>query len=332
MEEKNTELLAQYDLSIYRTSRMKGACLLETDRGVKLFGSCSLSAGRAEFEQKIKQYLAEQGFAATDRYVRTREGEILVYGPYHEPFAMRDWFDGEECNARRPEQLLQACGTLARLHNCLAQVELKESERPFCTQPKLNEVLERRNRELRRVRSYISEKKQHGSFENLFLAHFYRVYDQAVQAKEALDEAVYLPYYERCVCEGRMFHGNYTHHSVWVQKNGESAVVSFEKAGTGVQIHDFYLLFRKMMEKHDWDTGLGYAMLNAYERVRSIPKQERLLLPVLLKYPEKFWKITNQYYNNRKSWIPQKNMQKLTLTMEQDEQKQTCIRELFGAR
>ena len=95
MEEKYIDLLEQYDLNIYRTSRVKGACLLETGQGLKLFGSCRMSEGRAEFEQKVKSALKERGFANTDCYVRTREGELLVQGPYGETFLMRDWFDGE---------------------------------------------------------------------------------------------------------------------------------------------------------------------------------------------------------------------------------------------
>lgn len=329
MEEKNTDLLAQYDLNIYRTSRAKGACLLETDQGLKIFGNCSLSEGKAEFEQKITQFLSEQGFENTDSYVRTREGTILVQGAYNEMFAMRNWFAGEECNVRRTEQVLVAVQTLAKLHQCLGSVDITETELAFCRQPKLTEVLERRNKELRRVRTYISEKKQKGSFESLFLSRFAELYEQAVQADSELKASSYTDYYSQAVQQKRMYHGNFTHHSVLMLPEGETAVISFEKAGVGIQIHDFYLFFRKLMEKHDWDISLGYDMLNGYEKIRPIPKEERKLLGILLLYPEKFWKITNQYYNNRKSWIPQKNMQKLTMTMEQAQKKQVCLTELF---
>jgi len=52
-------------------------------------------------------------------------------------------------------------------------------------------------------------------------------------------------------------------------------------------------------------------------------------LMLMLSYPEKFWKVANQYYNNRKSWIPEKNMQKLLQTMDQAEKKAESIKELF---
>ena len=107
------------------------------------------------------------------------------------------------------------------------------------------------------------------------------------------------------------------------------AVTGFDKAVTGVQIQDFYQLFRKMMEKWDWDISLGNSMLEAYQSIRPVPEEEWQLLRPLLVYPEKFWKVANRYYNNRKSWIPEKNMQKLLQTMEQAEKKEESIKILF---
>lgn len=107
------------------------------------------------------------------------------------------------------------------------------------------------------------------------------------------------------------------------------AVIGFDKAVTGVQIQDFYQLFRKMMEKWDWDISLGDSMLEAYQSIRPVPEEEWQLLRPLLVYPEKFWKVANRYYNNRKSWIPEQNMQKLLQTMEQAKKKEESIKTLF---
>ncbi len=328
MEEKQAALLSQYELDIYRAGRVKGAWLLETDQGLKLFGNCPFSEGKLVFEQKVKQHAVEHGFPETDGYVPTKEGKYLVQGPYNEFFAMRDWFLGEECDAQKAEHVLEAAATLARLHNSLTGVTLSEEELAFCLQPKATALLEKRNRELRRVRAYIRSKKQKSGFEQKFLNQFEMQYAQAEQAAGLLNEEEYEAYYRKAAEDGTMLHGNFTHHSVLLTGK-KTAVTGFQKASVGIQIHDFYQLFRKVMEKWDWDAALGQAMLNAYEQIRPIPQQEKSLLIVLLSYPEKFWKVANQYYNNRKSWIPEKNMQKLIQTMEQARKKEETIRALF---
>lgn len=329
MDEKVADLLAQYDLVVYRAGRVKGAWMLETDQGLKCLGSCSCSEGKAKFEQKVKQFVKDSGWDALDLYVPNKEQNYLVPGPYNEYFIMRDWFLGEECNVKCREHVLQAVETLARLHNGMVGLALSEEEKEFCRQAKLTDTLEKRNKELRRVRTYIRSKKQKNSFEQNFLSQFDKQYAQAERAAGLLSEVAYDEYYEKQLEKGCMLHGNFTHHSVILLPEGTMAVTGFDKAVTGVQIHDFYLLFRKMMEKWEWDVSFGAEMLETYQNIRPIPTEEQRLLHILLVYPEKFWKVANQYYNNRKSWIPEKNMQKLVQTMEQAERKEESIQALF---
>ncbi len=329
MEEKIADLLAQYDLVVYKAGRVKGAWMLETDQGLKSLGSCSYSEGKIKFEQRVKQFAAECGFREVDMYVPNREQGYLVQGPYNEQFVMRNWFYGEECNAKSREHVVKTVETLAGLHNCLTGFPLLEEEKEFCLQPLLTEQFERRNKELRRVRSYIRSKKQKNVFEQNFLSQFETQYAQAEQATKLLGETAYVQYYKERIAQGCMLHGNYTHHSVLLLPGEQMAVTGFDKAVTGIQIQDFYLLFRKMMEKWEWDVSLGESMLAAYNYVRPIPEEEYRLLQIMLLYPEKFWKVANQYYNNRKSWIPEKNMQKLLQTMDQAEKKKESIQVLF---
>jgi len=329
MEDKISDLLAQYDLVVYRAGRVKGAWILETDRGLKSLGGCSYSEGKVAFEQKVKLLAAEHGFPALDLYVENKERGFLVQGPYNEQFVMRDWFYGDECDAKNKEHVLQAVETLARLHNCMNGLSLSSEEQTFCMQQRVPELLERRNKELRRVRTYIRSKKQKTVFEQNFLAQFD---SQAARAEEAfalLDNESYERYYCSRIAEGCVLHGNFTHHSVILLSEKNTAVIGFDKAETGIQIQDFYQLFRKIMEKWDWDVSLGDSMLEAYQKIRPVPQEEWQLLQVMLIYPEKFWKVANRYYNNRKSWIPEKNMQKLLQTMEQAEQKEASIKMLF---
>lgn len=329
MDEKIVDLLAQYDLVVYRAGRVKGAWILETDRGLKTLGSCSYSEGKIKFEQKVKQFAEDHGFAKVDLYVPNREQGFLVQGPYNEQFVMRNWFYGEECNTKNREHVLKSVETLAKLHNSMKGFTLTESEKEFCMQQKLPELFERRNKELRRVRTYIRSKKQKSMFEQNFLTQFDAQFARAEQATGWLKEVDYERYYNSRVESGCMLHGNYTHHSVLLLGEEETAVTGFDKAVAGIQIQDFYLLFRKMMEKWEWDISMGESMLTAYDEIRPIPWEEQKLLKVMLCYPEKFWKVANQYYNNRKSWIPEKNMQKLLQTMEQAEKKEECINSLF---
>ena len=55
---------------------------------------------------------------------------------------------------------------------------------------------------------------------------------------------------------------------------------------------------------------------------------------IRLAYPEKFWKLANHYFNSRKTWIPEKSLQKLEILDMQEKKsaricKVSCIRGFF---
>ena len=45
-------------------------------------------------------------------------------------------------------------------------------------------------------------------------------------------------------------------------------------------------------------------------------------------HPEKYWKIVSHYYNTGKSWIPDKDIEKLKIVIRQEDQKERFLRSL----
>lgn len=55
-------------------------------------------------------------------------------------------------------------------------------------------------------------------------------------------------------------------------------------------------------------------------------REEQEDLRVRLSYPEKFWKLADHYYGSRKSWIPEKNVEKLRSLIRQREQRSSFLK------
>ena len=88
---------------------------------------------------------------------------------------------------------------------------------------------------------------------------------------------------------------------------------------------------RKVMEKHGWDGDLGITMLDSYERVRPMDKQERKCLYYMFLFPEKYWKQLNFYYNTNKAWIPAKSTDKLKSLKSQESARSRFLSRLEAA-
>ena len=99
---------------------------------------------------------------------------------------------------------------------------------------------------------------------------------------------------------------------------------------SGIPVTDLYDFLRKIMEKNQWDIGLGHKMLEAYSRILPLSKEELEYLAVCIAYPEKFWKIANSYYRSSKAWLSSKDLEKLEIAVLQTNQKQEFLKEIFG--
>lgn len=105
-------------------------------------------------------------------------------------------------------------------------------------------------------------------------------------------------------------------------------LLQFDRCHVGVQLSDLYDFMRKVMEKWDWNPRIGLQMLSWYDGVVPLSDDEREYVRLRLSYPEKFWKITNHYYNSRKSWIPDRTKEKLDILIRQEKKKEDFLRRM----
>ena len=106
-------------------------------------------------------------------------------------------------------------------------------------------------------------------------------------------------------------------------------ILQFEKYLPDLPCRDLYLFLRKLLEKNNWDSTIGKDMLRIYEKERPIPYIEQISMIYRFAYPEKFWKIANYYFNSKKSFIPEKSMEKLEKLLEQEAAKEAFINDVL---
>ena len=183
-------------------------------------------------------------------------------------------------------------------------------------------LYEKRNRELNKVRNYIRAKKKKNDFEMMF-AVWYPEYVK--KAQETTDILKDLGIQEQLI---GFCHGDYNQHNVIFSREG-IAVVHFENFLYQESVGDLANFIRKMMEKNNWNAGLGMDLIRGYDRVRKLSPEELKYLYVYLAYPEKFWKIANRYYNSHKAWLSGRNIEKLEKVVAQEDAREQFLQILF---
>ena len=323
MEARAVGLLERYEIVVEKTRKGRDAFICDTDRGCLIFKEYHGNEQKAALQNAVLEQLAAGGQIQAERILPDREGKLLVKDQDGMSYILKTWTEGRECNIYDRGECMEAVQLLARLHNCLEQTEYEAQLLPVL-QP--GDEYEKRNRELKKVRNFLRSRSQKSWFEICLQQSFEPFLQQALEITAQWQEYSHLSQDQpECGC---LCHGDYQYHNI-IRRDGAWYLVNFEKCVRDNPIRDLYLLLRKLLEKSDWSVSLGEELIRTYEQERPISAYSRIDLYYRLAYPEKFWKIANFYYNSRKVWIPERNLEKLNKLLEQERQKQCFLETVF---
>ncbi|CVI70981.1 Spore coat protein I [Clostridiales bacterium CHKCI001] len=329
MNDWGKSVLEQYEVEVKSTRKGRGALLCETNKGLLILQEYMGSIQHMEEESRVLNFLLEKGGMNVDVCIRDKNGRTYTENKEGTRYVLKKWYDYTECNVNSRSELEMAVRTLAKLHMLLRHVDVISTDENGIQQKEkvqschssevhssLLEEYEKHNRELRRVRSFIRNKKKKTAFELCIVESFDEMFAQAEEATERLIHSNYQNLYINALKQKQICHGSYHQHNILI-KGSRIAVVNFQKFYMGIQLMDLYYFMRKILEKHNWDVELGSILLEDYNRILPISKEEMEVLHAMFLYPEKYWKQMNFYYNTNKVWIPDKNLEKLKKAAEQ---------------
>lgn len=324
MDSRYEEVLSQYTFEVKGMTRVRGGMKLDTNEGCKIINETRTSAGRLVWENKVKGYLKKQGFENIDSFCLNTEGNISSKGQSGIRYVIRDWFEEEEIDIKSVDEVYKAAVNLAKLHMCLKNIEPYEYSMCAGAQ-EIEETFGRHNMELRHIRNYLKNRKDKNNYELALLKAFPEYYNIAVKVLECLERSSLKALAKRACAEFNVIHGSYTYHNI-IKCGDTVATTSFDKCTYGLQLMDLYYYMRKVMEKNEWDIEFGNAVISGYESMIKLPKEEKEVLAYLMLYPEKFWKLASYYMNSKKTWVSDKNMEKLNALCIQKENREKFIK------
>lgn len=324
-----------------------------------------LSEGRLNREYLVKQYLIQEGYCQVDQLCRNREGNFLTEDRYHSMYIVKHFFSGRELDVVSLAEVEEGAYNLACLHQYsqgmqpwlleeekkmrekLLQEEREENlekeewnleKQELCTDSEnacayedimdaykwMNALFIKRNRELKRIYSYMRKPGRKGEFVQAYndcAGLFLKEGEETVAQLEAVKSDMEYP--KGGISYG-FCHGAYQHHNI-IRLDDGWATIGMEQFHFGAQLEDLYDFLRKVLEKNNYDYAYAKAVLQGYNQRVELRYVEYLCLYLLLMYPEKFWKISNRYFNSKKTWVPPKMVEKLSNVVKQNQEKNNFL-------
>lgn len=314
------QILSAYPKEFTGSMKGRGSLLCTDSEGIYLLKTYTGSIHRLELLEEALCHLKEQGFLA-EELVRTDEGGLCYTDVDGTSYFLRKTFQGRECDTRNTEEILCVTRHMAKLHRLLADCHPLTNEQRAAQMP-LPSLAGKHTRELKKAKNYVRAKKKKNDFESEFLRGYEHYMDQAQRVLQ-MEETSCVPQEALQLC-----HGDFNQHNLLFAREG-LAVIGFEKLRYDLCVSDLTNFMRKILEKHNWSSGLGMDMVMAYNSVRTLAPWELRQLYLKLLYPEKYWKIVNHYYNSRKTWVSLRDIEKLTRLSGQEAKREEFLSMLF---
>ncbi|HHW00921.1 MAG TPA: CotS family spore coat protein [Clostridiaceae bacterium] len=298
MHDINYEIADQFDFQIKAIVPYKDFYIVNTSKGKKALKKCTLSPGRILFVHGAKEHLYNNNFRNIDRFICTADGRPYIYIG-DEIYTVTDFIEGRECDFNNRDDIVRASRLLASLHKasrgykppygCIIQDDL--GKLPF--------YFEKRLGELRRLKKVAGKRKS--EFDYLYINHVDHFIREGEDAIKLLHQSNYNALVDKARKEGIFCHHDFSYHNIICDEN-KAFVTNFNYCCFELKLYDIANLLRRKMRKCNWDLKEAGIMIDEYMSVENISKDEFLILRIMLKFPQKFWRLANRYYNSRRSW------------------------------
>jgi len=308
LNDRAVSLFENYELTINRTKKGRGAIIAETDQGMKILTEYQGYKEKAELLESLMNHIKEKGFPYIDCFLRNKDGEIITSDFDGKQYVVKDYLSGRECNVRDRQECERVAKELAGLHRCMRG--FTENYKSPVTREAIVGEFDKKNAQLKRVRSFMRKSPAKTDFELLFLKEFNRFWAQAQTAVSHLTEGICDSLCQNIVKDAVYCHGDCSHHNLLIEDE-HVCIINFEKCKADTQLKDLSLFLRKVLEKNEWNTSFASGILRSYSQVIPLSDQDYAYLFARLSYPEKFVKIAGSYLNQRKSLPAKRQNDKL---------------------
>ena len=208
-------------------------------------------------------------------------------------FILTPWVDGAKCNFDSLTDVRLSIKTLGKLHKCSknftpisGSAERIGLDNYYLSINKhFNEILETAN-----LASTYNDK-----FSKIFLNNLDNNLSLAKLSLE-ISSSINTSDLNISLC-----HGDYVNKNILIDnKNNDVWVIDFDKCKIDYSAHDLSYFLRRLLKRAttNWNAALTIDIINTYNKVNKLNDSDLKYILAYLAFPQKFWKISRDYYKN----------------------------------
>lgn len=329
-------VLSKYDLSFSNiemikfknTEKQRAVYKITTDQGPKCLKKVFYDKASLLFIYSVTEWLNLNGIGCP-RFLTTSNGHKYM-NHNNNLFILTDWIEGRKCDYDNLNDVYKMSENLSLIHNSTKRFNAIEGSRKnlpnssyfysYCLH--FYHLLEFWNKSL--------------FFKDDFSKKYIELFDQNMNlARKSLEMINSIDFNNQfgskySISHCSICHLDYVNKNIVFDQNEKIYTIDFDNSRFDFPVHDLCYFLRRIMKREEtaWDFKLFLELMSQYEKNRILSKAEYLVILAILMFPQKFWKLSKDYFRNRKYCNSSQFIQAMDKTSEQQGAHELFVMEL----
>lgn len=320
-------VLKNYDFHTMLTEKVRSAYKVYTDIGIFCLKRVSHGYRKAKKGFYISKHLKDNGFNNLADYYYTKDGNLFVRNR-DAVFYLTYWIEGREANFRIVDDLLRCSELLADFHNQAKGFKKSKHVKVRSYYNEWNKHFEKCMKEMQSFKSEIDKLSIKAEFDYMYRSYVRYFSSEAELAISMLKESGYKKLSEYQKNELYICHDSFYYQNVLIDKDNKMLLIDMESCCYNLPMSDLGKFIRRVLSKgkYKWDFDLCRRIIESYNKIRPVSKEEYTVLLAMLVFPHKFWKLGRKRYIKNKMWNEEKYKKKLRKLTKYSEYKKEFIK------
>lgn len=280
------------------TDKQRAVYKVNTNKGQKCLKKVYYNEQTLLFIYSIIEWLNAKGIFCP-RLIASKKG--LRYVKYNNNlFILTDWINGRKCDYDNIEDIKASARNLALVHKCSygfypidgSYIKIADTDYYQSFVKHFNQLLEISN-----FSFSIKDK-----YSKIFLDHFDYNIEKARECIYLLSKIDLTSNPGDQVSLRAICHLDYVNKNIIFTPDNRICIIDFDNTCIDMPVHDICGFLRRILKRdsNPWDINVFKASIESYETIRKLSLNEYIMILAILMFPQKYWKISRDYYKNRK--------------------------------
>ncbi|WP_460281295.1 CotS family spore coat protein [Clostridium sp. CTA-5] len=318
----------QYELNINKVEKVKGSYKILTEDTGYCLKRIKYNFSHFYFILSAMKHLQNNNFKNIPKIIKNKDGKdyINMNGKYA---YLTKWVPSRVSNYDNPMELAKVSMKLAELHECSKNFTIKQGMQPRIGWFSWPEVFNTRANEILDFKNRINQKAYKSDFDLLYLENINREIDRAKKSIKGLKNNNYIKIMEKEMLLRGFCHHDYAHHNILICENNEINIIDFDYCILDSHLHDLSSLLIRVMKDGKWEEQKANIILDNYEKIIELNKEEIPLIREFIRFPQAFWQLGIQVYWEQQPWGEEFFINKLNKYLEDCYEREEFIDSYF---